>query len=160
MIINFNGNKISEEIMQLTGWKFHQPKCYSERGDCLFPYDITLKREHFFSLIGALYNEIIEEYRIDVAQYNDFDPPYEGATDYPTLSDFIKIDSIALADFISWINELVMALFWDGLGLKTKSDSICSIVTLDDIIELDDEIILKGLAVDISIWNEIRGFNK
>lgn len=156
MKILFKEKEIFKKNVSINGWKFQQPEYYTVYGDCLYPYEIILDKEHFVNLIEVCYNDFTSELREDDAKCNDFDPPYEGALDYPTLRDFVKIDGKALAKFISGIQDIINALFWHGLKLEAEDkDNLCTISTLDDVIEQDETIILKGLALDMVIWNEI-----
>lgn len=52
-------------------------------------FEAKIPRQAFLQRIDPIYKDTIEDLRRDDQITGEFEPPYPGATDYPTLEDFM-----------------------------------------------------------------------
>jgi hypothetical protein len=62
-------------------------------------WSLSLPRDRFLALLAEIYAECVEELREDDALTGAFEPPHPGATDYPTLADFLDVPGPWFAEF-------------------------------------------------------------
>ncbi|ELV8657611.1 hypothetical protein QNE43_004382, partial [Vibrio vulnificus] len=91
-----------------------------------------------------LYDDGVEDLKEDDQITGEFDPPYPGATNYPSLLEFIDIEGSYLYDYLYAYHK------FDILGIVFDEDNdVASYVvdSLESIEQIDEEIIIKGTAI-------------
>jgi hypothetical protein len=76
-------------------------KAYGHRhGQKVVPFSLEVAHADFMRKLQPLYETCIAELRRDDVQTGTFTPPYEGATDYPTLERLFELSSKRRMEFI------------------------------------------------------------
>lgn len=104
-------------------------------------YEIKIPIEEFCGDLKQAYSDSIGELIEDNEITGDFDPPYPGATSYPTLEEFIEVPGDYLFEHLSAFHEV------DILKMLTEEDKPNSryvIRTIDKIERKEGHILLVG----------------
>ncbi|MES9942235.1 MAG: hypothetical protein ABW104_19825 [Candidatus Thiodiazotropha sp. 6PLUC2] len=139
ILCRIDGSSI--EAHELT---FSQLSFGKEGGSVNFNYEIIFAKDSFIEKLIPFYDEGVEELREDDGITGEFEPPYPGATNYPSLSDFLDIENRFLYEYLYAYHK------FDILSLVLSEDNNESgyiINTLESIDSADENIVIKGVAL-------------
>ncbi|MDP8078623.1 hypothetical protein [Phocoenobacter skyensis] len=109
----------------------------------LYPYKVKIPNNEFIKVFNNYYNKFVEELRIDDAMYDDFEPPYKGATDYPQIEELLYLNSQQLTE---WLDFLQDELFIFYLAKKNYNNVKYFLLTWDKVEFIDGVFVVSGFA--------------
>lgn len=65
-----------------------------------YEYAIEIGRPEFTSTFQSVYDECIDELKMDDAMIGEYESPYPGAKDYPRLEEFVDAHSEYFYEFV------------------------------------------------------------
>lgn len=132
-------NGLSVEPDELTFIQF----AFGKEGATTFNYEITFFKDVFIEKLKPLYDAGIEELREDDQITGEFDPPYPGAMDYPSLTEFTAIEGPYLYEYLYAYHKFDIL----SLVLTEANDQAGYIInTLESIDRIDGSIVIRGAA--------------
>ncbi|RLC09398.1 MAG: hypothetical protein DRI57_22180 [Deltaproteobacteria bacterium] len=105
-------------------------------------YLIEIPKYEFINLMNTTYSDCIDELKKDDEITGEFDPPFPGATEYPSLEVFIEDHKEAFVEFfkIYFETDFLSLLF------SNKNDPVYVINSVDNIEITDASVIVSGKA--------------
>jgi hypothetical protein len=134
-----DGNNIYSNEITFSQFSFGKGEGFD-----VFPYEIKIAKEDFLEKITPMYDAGVEELKEDDEVTGEFEPPYPGATDYPSLSKFIDIEGTYLYEYLYAYHK------FDILGIALYEDNDVAdyiIKSLNSIECVDGDIVIKGTAI-------------
>ncbi|PAU66651.1 hypothetical protein BZL41_00510 [Pseudomonas sp. PIC25] len=136
---NVNGNDIDSNAMTFSQLSFGKGKVLET-----FPYEMKISKEELLEKLTPVYDEGVEELIEDDQITGEFEPPYPGATDYPSLLEFIDIEGSYLYDYLYAYHKFDIL----SIALDEDNDVASYVVnSLESIEQIGEEIIVKGTAI-------------
>ncbi|BCL69995.1 hypothetical protein TUMSATVNIG1_19530 [Vibrio nigripulchritudo] len=84
-------------------------------------FKVEIERRDFIKRLQSKYDECIEELIFDDKVTGSFEPPYEGAKDYPSLEEFINIGGDDWKEFVdTFLKFDILSLFFDEDSSSAK----------------------------------------
>lgn len=121
-------------------------------------YLIEIPKDKFINLMRSIYDECVDELRKDDEITGEFDPPFPGATEYPSLEVFVEEHKEAFAEFfrIYFETDFLSLLF------SNENDPVYVINSVDNFQITGSSVIVSGEAYkkdDISVL-KVAPFSK
>lgn len=109
----------------------------------LFPCEIKIAKKELVEKLTPLYEDGVIELKEDDQITGEFEPPYPGASDYPSLPEFIEVKGPYLYDYLYAYHKFDIL----GFVLNEDNDNANYVVSsLDSIERTGEYIVLKGTA--------------
>ncbi len=141
-----DGNSIDSSEITFSQFSFGK----GEGFDAL-SYEIKIAKGDFLKKIAPIYDDGVEELKEDDEVTGEFEPPYPGATDYPSLSEFIDIEGTYLYEYLYAYHKFDIL----GIALDEDNDAANYIIKSMNSIEcVDGDIVVKGAAIKRLVQTE------
>src|SRR5690606_2811566 len=137
--LKVNGNDIGSDAMTLSQLSFG-------KGDGLqtLSYEMKIAKGELLEKLKPIYDEGVVELKKDDQITGEFEPPYPGAIDYPSLIEFIDVEGPYLYDYLYAYHKFdILSIAFD----EDNDVSIYVINSLDSIGQIGKEIVVKGTAI-------------
>ena len=147
MKIIVNHIELKPELISFGEWRIGW---HLKRGAPSVPYILIVDRQDFMLRFSPDYEKCIKELKDDEAMTGEFASPYEGATTYPTLEEFLKLPEVDRVDMTTTFFERSILKAY----IRPDSDSDNILWLLQDIDSFSVEgntLRIGGRAVD-SEW--------
>jgi hypothetical protein len=139
MEIYINHTQVSPETVTFSELGFGTPGSGAK-----LAYELRIPVGEFVERFEPVYETVIVELRRDDAITGEFDPPYENATEYPSLTHFMEVDGAAFQAFICTF--LKFDIFEQYFPASQGDSARVSLATVDDISVSRDYVTLRGCA--------------
>ncbi|MBU2712863.1 hypothetical protein [Zooshikella harenae] len=136
--------KVNENDIDSNAMTFSQLSFGKGDGFQTFSYEMKIAKEELLDKLTPMYDEGVEELKEDDQITGEFEPPYPGAADYPSLLEFIDVEGSYLYEYLYAYHK------FDILGIAFNEDNdVASYVinSLDSIQHIGEEIVIKGTAI-------------
>lgn len=120
---------------------FSQTAFSGEVSNQFLDYEILVEKDYFSTIMQECYANCINELRQDDAATGEFEAPYPGAPDYPTLEDFINNH---FKDFHSFFYTFMKFDFFRAIFKEENPTARFLIASLEEINERDNSLSFQG----------------
>lgn len=132
------------------GFSFGKLECYKK----LSLYKFTCSQKEFNEVFEEDYNRLVNELKEDDEISGiDFDPPYEGATNYPRLNELNNLSSKQLTEWLDYLKIKIFEFYFPW-NYESSSSTKYSILTLDKIELIDDLFVFSGQVDHQYLWEK------
>jgi hypothetical protein len=106
--------------------------------------ELMISKDYFIEKLKPLYDNGIKELREDDEITGDFEPPYPGATNYPSLPEFVDIKGPYLYEYLYAYHKFDILSFI----INEDSDEANYVIkNINSIYSVDGNIVIKGAVI-------------
>lgn len=121
----------------------------------LSSYRLEFPRSEFNEVFEKDYQQLVNELKEDDMIMGEFDPPYEGATDYPSLEELHMLTSEQLTEWLDYLFIKIIFHYFPWNDNRHNEPNYL-IVSIDKIKIVEDTFIITGQAEHRYLWSQFN----